>query len=552
MRQTRKILGLGIIALFAFSGSGLFAADYHERPAPSLTGETGLFRVLQANTLCKRQLTVQLSYQQIKRDPGAVMVEEGALAFGYGLTDKLEVSLVLRALSVDIDHDPDDDVAFYNGKFIGGPSKEDGTGNPHFGVKYNFVKERQGMIGLAGHIYMDLPRGDEQREVDLGGTSFMGTGKAQYGGSLIASKAFGWVGTNINVGYTVFDGVETPGNFKMNNWFTYGLGLHGPVGKPLQGIVEVNGYSLAENNSVSDSVATAVGLDGNRIPDDDRLYFTGGFRFLSKKGFSAAVAGTYTEMNFSGESEWGAIAKIAWTSGCATARTAPPPPPAAEVMPEAAAAVTDFEQQNLPPTLRLMPEKTVVMAGEKINISALAQDPEGQPLNYEWMPESGVLTGMGEDVMWQAPEDCDEIIEIKAQVADDAGQTATDAVSIKVICPDGPEVIAEPLERVFFEFDRSYLTPKMQGNVDKVIAYMKLNPNVTVIVEGHTCSIATDEYNMALGQRRAASIRNYMVSKGIAGSRLKAISYGEIRPAFGNSTEDSRRKNRRGDFKFSE
>jgi peptidoglycan-associated lipoprotein len=65
------------------------------------------------------------------------------------------------------------------------------------------------------------------------------------------------------------------------------------------------------------------------------------------------------------------------------------------------------------------------------------------------------------------------------------------------------------------------------------------------VIEGHASEEATPEYNLALGERRAAAVRNYLVGNGVDASRLKTVSYGETRPRYDNSKEETRRLNRR-------
>jgi outer membrane protein OmpA-like peptidoglycan-associated protein len=74
---------------------------------------------------------------------------------------------------------------------------------------------------------------------------------------------------------------------------------------------------------------------------------------------------------------------------------------------------------------------------------------------------------------------------------------------------------------------------------------MQADATLNLTIEGHTCSIGTNEYNMALGERRANAVRDYLVSRGIAATRLSTISYGEENPAHDNSREETRRLNRR-------
>ncbi|PYR56503.1 MAG: peptidoglycan-associated lipoprotein, partial [Acidobacteria bacterium] len=71
------------------------------------------------------------------------------------------------------------------------------------------------------------------------------------------------------------------------------------------------------------------------------------------------------------------------------------------------------------------------------------------------------------------------------------------------------------------------------------------NPNVRIEIEGHTCNIGTAEYNLALGERRATSVREYLVSRGVGADRMRTVSYGEERPKYDNSREETRRLNRR-------
>ncbi len=80
---------------------------------------------------------------------------------------------------------------------------------------------------------------------------------------------------------------------------------------------------------------------------------------------------------------------------------------------------------------------------------------------------------------------------------------------------------------------------------DAVVNALREDPTLRVNIEGHTCNIGTAEYNLALGDRRATSVRDYLVSRGIAANRLTTVSYGEERPKYDNSREETRRLNRR-------
>ena len=77
------------------------------------------------------------------------------------------------------------------------------------------------------------------------------------------------------------------------------------------------------------------------------------------------------------------------------------------------------------------------------------------------------------------------------------------------------------------------------------MAVLQKNADVRVTIEGHTCNIGTAEYNLALGERRANSVRDYLVSRGISADRFTTVSYGEERPKYDNAREETRRLNRR-------
>ena len=101
-------------------------------------------------------------------------------------------------------------------------------------------------------------------------------------------------------------------------------------------------------------------------------------------------------------------------------------------------------------------------------------------------------------------------------------------------------------DRVFFDFDKSTLSAKSQETLDKQAAWLTRISAATIMVEGHCDERGTREYNLALGDRRANAVKDYLISKGIAASRVKTISYGKERPAVLGSNEWAWSQNRRG------
>jgi len=101
-------------------------------------------------------------------------------------------------------------------------------------------------------------------------------------------------------------------------------------------------------------------------------------------------------------------------------------------------------------------------------------------------------------------------------------------------------------DRVFFALDSHQLQPEARATLEKQAQWLRQNPAVTVTVEGHADERGTREYNLALGERRASAVRDYLVALGINGNRVKTVSLGKERPVDPRSTEEAWAKNRRG------
>jgi peptidoglycan-associated lipoprotein len=106
----------------------------------------------------------------------------------------------------------------------------------------------------------------------------------------------------------------------------------------------------------------------------------------------------------------------------------------------------------------------------------------------------------------------------------------------------------ENLRDVFFDFDKYDIRPTDAKVLDANAGWLKSNPNHLVLIEGHCDERGTNEYNLALGERRAKSTMNYLVSQGVQASRITIISYGEERPTCTQKTEECWAKNRRAHF----
>lgn len=99
-----------------------------------------------------------------------------------------------------------------------------------------------------------------------------------------------------------------------------------------------------------------------------------------------------------------------------------------------------------------------------------------------------------------------------------------------------------------YDFNKSDLKPEGKATLDKIAADLKKIKLEVIIAVGNTDSVGTDAYNMALGQRRAQSVKTYLVSKGVDGSRIYTESKGKSNPVASNATAEGRAKNRRTDI----
>jgi peptidoglycan-associated lipoprotein len=104
------------------------------------------------------------------------------------------------------------------------------------------------------------------------------------------------------------------------------------------------------------------------------------------------------------------------------------------------------------------------------------------------------------------------------------------------------------LQRIFFDYDQYTLTPEARQTLAANSEFMKQRAQAAFVIEGHSDERGSDEYNLALGERRAKAARDYLISLGVAGDRLSTISYGEERPLEQASGEEGWAKNRRAEF----
>lgn len=135
-----------------------------------------------------------------------------------------------------------------------------------------------------------------------------------------------------------------------------------------------------------------------------------------------------------------------------------------------------------------------------------------------------------------------------------SGSTTTSSSDTQSGAIPGPaagtqeELTVEVGDRIFFDYDQYNIRADQRGTVEALAAWLDSNPAATLTVEGHADERGTREYNLALGERRANSVRDYLIALGTNPGRLSVVSFGEERPAVLGSNDSAWAQNRRSAF----
>ena len=168
-------------------------------------------------------------------------------------------------------------------------------------------------------------------------------------------------------------------------------------------------------------------------------------------------------------------------------------------------------------------------------------------------PETETGTVQGEGVVVGQPdteitEDDFEVVDEGVGVGEEGGITERPLSDMTI-----EEInAAEFLRNIYFDFDRYDLRDDAIDQLEQNAAWLREHPTVRVIIEGHCDERDTEEYNLALGERRANAARDYFIRVGIAPSRLMTVSYGESRPIDPGHNEAAWARNRRAHFRIFE
>jgi len=513
------------------------------RPATTtFRGDTGLWFVPTGEILPARRWSFSVYRVNNDFEQGFTDVSNFPVTFGVGLADRAEVfgawDVVRR---IDRDVRP-----LFSPVAAGGTLSNGGVVNEYpfvnsewsdsqlgdfwVGAKVNITSEhRQAPAAFAVRGMLKLPT--------AGTDDGVGTGKVDFAFDGIVSKEVNQRVELSGFGGYIFRG--DPDEYDLLNGFRWGVGAGFPTRKSLRFTAELHGEIYSGDTVESRSVDQLNYFSENDGPVNASLGLTwiGGNGMFVGAGlnWNFAVSGREDFGNFENEGgdSLGFQFRIGYHPGVRVyvAPAPPPPPPPPPAKPD-----------NRPPTVVARCEPCTVEVGRTSTITADASDPDGDTLSYQWSCPAGTLARPTDrQTPWTAPNQVGPV-QCTVAVSDGKGGTASANVTIQVIRPAVREIT---FEDVHFDFDRYSLRPEATRALDEAIKAMQENADLRIEIEGHTCNIGTSEYNLALGERRANAVREYLTSRGVAAGRLNAISYGEERPKHDNAREETRRLNRR-------
>jgi peptidoglycan-associated lipoprotein len=222
-------------------------------------------------------------------------------------------------------------------------------------------------------------------------------------------------------------------------------------------------------------------------------------------------------------------------SGCK--KPAPPPPPQAAPPPATAPA----------PTARLTATPTVVSAGDQVQLSWHTTDATSVSIDgIGEVPTSGVksVTPTQTTTFHLVARGDGGSADASASVT----VNAPPAVQVPTNTMSAEEAFRANVQDIFFDYDTDAIRTDAQATLSKNASYLVSNANMKVVIGGYCDERGSDEYNLALGQRRADSTKSALVQAGVGADRMRVISYGKEKPFCTQSDESCWQQNRRAAF----
>jgi len=525
------------------------SGDNIGRVATTTDGDAGLWWLPTADTNGKKLTRGSVERNSRNTPEGLMNVANFTANVSYGFTNRLDVFGAWDFIQrVDRDtrvlyipSDPErggiDIYAPYARKSWSGNE----LGDIRVGAKYAFLNEAEGdSFSAAGRVTMRLPAG----KADEGG----GWGSIASDVSGVVSR---WVTPKVvitgSAGYDFRINPDDPVIVHVPNFFHWGAGFGYNPSPSWLWHAEIIGNNPVRDNATLEAVLVAE--DGSISPlvnfVDHQTSYTTGLTWFSKKGFfiggeirfdtpspDRGTIGT----DFQGNDYLDYHVRLGWSPH----RTPPPPPPPVQAPPPPAAPPAPKPHEL---SVKAACNPCTVEVGKASTVSAVATSSISCVVAYAWSAPTGTFGNRtGQSTPWTAPMQEGSVPVTVTVTCPTDNKTASDTVTIQVVRPAAK---VYTFEDVNFDFDRYTLRPEATRVLEQAVAAMKEDPSLRLTIEGNTCNIGTAEYNLALGERRANSVRDYLTQNGVAATRLQTVSYGEEKPKFDNSREETRRLNRR-------
>ncbi len=231
-----------------------------------------------------------------------------------------------------------------------------------------------------------------------------------------------------------------------------------------------------------------------------------------------------------------ALAAVVLTAGCGPKKVTPPPPPPPP--PPVAAR----------PTVTLQASPDTINKGESSTLSWNSTD----ATQLSIAPEVGAVTAQGSTKVTPSDSTTYTI------TASGPGGSASATASVSVNAPPPPPVVEKgpsddelflkEVRDAYFDYDKADIRPDARDALSKTADFLKGHPQFKVTIEGHCDERGSTEYNLALGQRRADAVKQYLVSLGVPADRLATVSFGKEKPFCQEHAEPCWQQNRRGHF----
>jgi peptidoglycan-associated lipoprotein len=231
-----------------------------------------------------------------------------------------------------------------------------------------------------------------------------------------------------------------------------------------------------------------------------------------------------------------ASAALLFVAGCGPKKVKETPPPPA---PAPVAAK---------PTVSISADRTSLNKGESAKLSWTTTDAASVSIS----PEVGAVTPQGTTTVTPADSTTYAITATGPGGSTDANvRISVNAPAPVAETPKGPsfeELFMQEVRDAYFDLDKADIRPDARQSLEKTASFLKGYPNAHVTIEGHCDERGSTEYNLALGDRRANAVKQYLVNLGIPAANLNVVSFGKEKPFCSESNEACWQQNRRGHF----